>query len=302
MHRSARREPRFPQYARSRVRFNGAVHRSARRDSKDSESLRSITSLQRGRAPECTERSSTRKRFATSEAASTGPCTGVHGEGQEMGGQVRCDPASTGPCTGVHGENLWREQTCLCDHASTGPCTGVHGEQGKALSMIACCVSFNGAVHRSARRAERKRLCWQPWPGFNGAVHRSARRDLRPRTWPPDMVGASTGPCTGVHGERVASLFVKHRREGFNGAVHRSARRARPACASLLPPCALQRGRAPECTESWSARNRAWVNTPLQRGRAPECTESRCSRIAKSPIRPRFNGAVHRSARRVQFD
>ncbi len=109
--------------------FNGAVHRSARRALCLAGSGPEGAELQRGRAPECTESSCPRADNPRIVSASTGPCTGVHGEVELSAQEKRRVNASTGPCTGVHGEFILVFRVSSAALASTGPCTGVHGEQ-----------------------------------------------------------------------------------------------------------------------------------------------------------------------------
>ena len=143
---------------------------------------------------------------------------------------------------------------------------------------------------------------------FNGAVHRSARKAGSPlAARPPPR--ASTEPCTGVHGKQCEGLVERLGLGRFNGAVHRSARKDNVTYSRSIVIAPLQRSRAPECTESShrqaqrpprrprfngavhrSARKvtdpdqfPGWV-VLLQRSRAPECTErcSSCSRVGSA--------------------
>ena len=86
---------------------------------------------------------------------------------------------------------------------------------------------------------------------------------------------ASTEPCTGVHGK---ALGVSPADDG---------------------KALLQRSRAPECTERGDLDEiEGWHDVRLQRSRAPECTESRDGSQTHHTTDRRFNGAVHRSARK----
>ena len=112
--------------------------------------------LQRSRAPECTE-SLKRLRWRLSKTrASTEPCTGVHGKFcYGRNNLSRTSHASTEPCTGVHGKGTLFTGVLAPSSASTEPCTGVHGKWLHDTTLrLSLQPSFNGAVHRSARKAQ----------------------------------------------------------------------------------------------------------------------------------------------------
>ena len=110
--------------------FNGAVHRSARKDHQSGTDLAfRLTELQRSRAPECTE---------SVLARLTG---GVKAELQRSRAP-ECTERSLYRLSGEHQSQ-----------ASTEPCTGVHGKRGVQGSQLSGNSGFNGAVHRSARKA-----------------------------------------------------------------------------------------------------------------------------------------------------
>ena len=160
--------------------------------------------------------------------------------------------------------------------------------------------SFNGAVHRSARKGGDGNSGGDGSSGFNGAVHRSARKgDFGAMGQAPR--DASTEPCTGVHGKQLD-----------------------PSILSGVSAAQLQRSRAPECTErSATTASLSRSRSSLQRSRAPECTESPSGRPGRrsrprastepctgvhgkyaskaelADLERRFNGAVHRSARKA---
>ncbi len=167
-------------------------------------------------------------------------------------------------------------QTIHASSASTGPCTGVHGENPDTPPAQRLMAGFNGAVHRSARRGDKRHLPAHPCRcGFNGAVHRSARREGSSISSVESLRTASTGPCTGVHGERSNRPWMWRGKR------------------------VLQRGRAPECTERPGM---ILMHQPGHHASTGPCTgvhgereKERCPERAC----PGFNGAVHRSARRV---
>ena len=132
VHRSARKDVISVAGRTPRARsFNGAVHRSARKEKTESKMGTLFGPLQRSRAPECTE----------------------SGGGREESGRD---------------------------------------------------IGFNGAVHRSARKVPSRvnTRPRPPGPCFNGAVHRSARKATSTGNYKV-YTEASTEPCTGVHGKRL---------------------------------------------------------------------------------------------------
>ena len=134
--------------------------------------------------------------------------------------------ASTEPCTGVHGKaalKTWEQmQHHMLQRSRAPECT----ESRVPFSVRPPYPRFNGAVHRSARKeAVKSRDCPGTAASFNGAVHRSARKAASAAPKPCQGSGASTEPCTGVHGKPSGGLRPTAARSRFNGAVHRSARK-----------------------------------------------------------------------------
>ena len=182
--------------------------------------------LQRSRAPECTESGRSRGRGRATQSGFNGAVHRSARKGSRWGGRrstrATLQRSRAPECT----------DSKISDHhprpitkASTEPCTGVHGKRGHFLRSWRGDWCFNGAVHRSARKA--------------------------PPTLPAVSVGqASTEPCTGVHGKGVLARLT--------GGVKAELQRSRaPECTERgqHPRLAeaffelLQRSRAPECTE-----------------------------------------------------
>ena len=135
--------------------------------------------------------------------ASTEPCTGVHGKGGSADGAASVrDVASTEPCTGVHGK-LWHQIEVTGEHTlqrSRAPECTERGQSGPC--EVRHSLSFNGAVHRSARKV------WRPHHGRSEKV-------VLQRSRAPE--------CTESRAVWVSPVPIN---ASFNGAVHRSARKA----------------------------------------------------------------------------
>ena len=102
--------------------------------------------------------------------------------------------------------------------------SGGHSALGTTVSVS---PSFNGAVHRSARKAGFPKLA----RGRDWLLQRSRAPECTESMAQSDkeenLLEASTEPCTGVHGKRLAHLLCpRWQGHRFNGAVHRSARKA----------------------------------------------------------------------------
>ena len=216
------------------TRFNGAVHRSARKvddaekafslskawlqRSRAPECTERTTSntnpesptclLQRSRAPECTERQVVQMTQAVGVVASTEPCTGVHGKRPIRSLRSKTLPQlqrSRAPeCTESLATAPWEERE---SGASTEPCTGVHGKP-RGL-------------------------------GFAGADQCQLQRSRAPEcTESQLMVGSQSHQSARLQRSRAPECTESPRSPDPSAAIQKW----------------LQRSRAPECTESIFAR------------------------------------------------
>ena len=140
--------------------FNGAVHRSARKGRRPPRWSAGPQSLQRSRAPECTERRWGCPRRMMERRCFNGA---VHRSARKGATSTRSRAGTTSGFNGaVHRSarkvGMGHKHIIPLIVASTEPCTGVHGK-ATAWSRRAswCAARFNGAVHRSARKATQRR-------------------------------------------------------------------------------------------------------------------------------------------------